>query len=71
MTTKIRPYFLENPEWYMERHDEDGYVHYELTDKAPPEAIESYEDYMSDDDYGLDNNLDEDFRLFEEMKSKQ
>ena len=36
--------FLENPEWYTE--DEFGY--YELTDKAPEEAVRDYELYMKD-----------------------
>lgn len=34
-----RPYFMENKEWYY--HDEEEFK-YKLTDKAPLEAIESY-----------------------------
>lgn len=37
----LKPYFLENPEWYTE--DEDG--EYRLTDKAPPKAVESFREF--------------------------
>ena len=37
----LKPYFLENPEWYTE--DENG--DYKLTDKAPPKAIESFREF--------------------------
>lgn len=37
-----KPYFLENPDWY--RFDEDECT-YELTEKAPPEAVESYNEF--------------------------
>ena len=32
-------FFKRNPEWYY--YDENDYPH--LTEKAPPEAVESYE----------------------------
>ncbi len=39
----VKPYFLKNEEWY-ERHPSGyGWI---LTDKATPEAVESYEKYM-------------------------
>lgn len=33
------PYFMKNVEWFVFNEDE---CRYELTDKAPKEAIESY-----------------------------
>lgn len=36
------PYFLKNPEWYY--HD-DKINRYFLTDKAPKEAVESYNEF--------------------------
>lgn len=36
------PYFMKNKEWYYY----DPYeLRYKLTDKAPAEAVESYEDF--------------------------
>ena len=40
-----RPYFLENPEWYVEKVGKNGMVKYELTDKAPKKAVESYKEF--------------------------
>ncbi len=40
--TMIMPYFLENEEWY--RFDEVNW-RYVLTDKAPQEAVDSYNEY--------------------------
>ena len=37
-----RPYFMTNKEWYY--YDESDEC-YKLTDKAPPEAVKSYEEY--------------------------
>lgn len=37
-----RPIFLANPEWYYYDESEGRY---KLTDKAPKEAVESYEKY--------------------------
>lgn len=39
------PYFLENKEWYY-RDEEEGI--YKLTDKAPPEAVRSYEEFYDE-----------------------
>ena len=36
------PYFLKNPEWYY--HDDET-NRYFLTDKAPKEAVESYNEF--------------------------
>jgi len=40
------PYFLTNPEWYTVDPDDDERG-YKLTDKAPEEAIESYNEFYS------------------------
>ena len=55
MEVAKQPYFLENPEWYEtvdifkdESFFEDGGRGYRLTDKAPQEAIDSYNEF-----YGL------------------
>nr|DAN27605.1 MAG TPA: hypothetical protein [Caudoviricetes sp.] len=45
------PYFLTNPKWY--KFDEDK-IKYVLTDKAPKEALESYEEL-----YNFENNTEE------------
>ena len=39
------PYFLENKEWYYH----DGMI-YRLTNKAPQEAIDSYNEWYNDGD---------------------
>ena len=39
-----RPYFMNNPEWYY--WDEKEWK-YKLTDKAPKEAIDSYNDFYN------------------------
>lgn len=39
------PYFFENKDWYY--YDEEDEV-YKLTDKAPKEAIESYNEFYSE-----------------------
>ena len=41
------PYFLTNPEWFTESRDESGEARYALTDKAPAEAVESFERFHS------------------------
>lgn len=40
-----RPYFLKNPEWYVEKYDKNGWLKYELTDKAPKKTVESYKEF--------------------------
>lgn len=42
-----KPYFMQNKEWYY--FDEEEFC-YKLTDKAPKEAIESYEEFYREDD---------------------
>lgn len=39
------PYFMENEEWYYFDYEKKRYM---LTDKAPKEAIESYEDFYKE-----------------------
>lgn len=41
------PYFLTNQEWYKEVPLDENDRGYVLTDKAPPEAIESYNEFYS------------------------
>ncbi len=43
---KPEPYFMKNPEWYY--HDAEK-MRYFLTDKAPREAIESYNEFYADE----------------------
>ena len=38
------PYFLSNKDWYY--YDEEEFC-YKLTDKAPKEAIESYNEFYN------------------------
>lgn len=40
-----RPYFLQNEDWYKFNEDE---CRYELTDKAPKAARESYEQFYKE-----------------------
>ncbi len=42
MTPEKKPYYLSNKEWYYYDPDERKY---KLTEKAPPEAIKSYEEF--------------------------
>lgn len=46
MVTFDEPYFMKNKEWY--RFNEDKF-RYELTDKAPEKAKQSYEEFYSED----------------------
>ena len=44
-----KPYFMKNPEWYTVEYwynSKTGKTKYKLTDKAPPEAVESYKEFM-------------------------
>jgi len=45
------PYFIMNDEWYY--YDEEEEI-YKLTDKAPKEAIESYNKFYSEEDTDID-----------------
>lgn len=38
------PYFMTNEEWYFRDYDDDERG-YKLTDKAPQEAVESYNEF--------------------------
>lgn len=42
------PYFLTNKEWYEEVSLEESDRGFILTDKAPPEAVKSYEEFYND-----------------------
>ena len=44
MPVQEKPYFLENEEWYTFNEEE---WKYELTDKAPQEVIDSYNDFYN------------------------
>ncbi len=51
---QLKPYFMNNPEWYY--HDKKDFC-YKLTDKAPPKAIKSYNEFYhkdNDPDYRID-----------------
>ena len=53
------PYFLTNKDWYyVDDNDDDR--GYKLTNKAPQEAIDSYNDFYSDT-VMLDENTESDF----------
>lgn len=43
--TMNEPYFMKNKEWYF--YDELDEC-YKLTDKAPPEAVKSYEEFYTE-----------------------
>lgn len=42
-----QPYFMENKDWYY--YDEQEEI-YKLTEKATPEAIQSYNDFYTEED---------------------
>ena len=53
MTIKEIPFFMTNPEWYIFNEDE---WRYELTDQAPPEAVDSYTEFYGElDKQFIDN----------------
>lgn len=55
-TTNEIPYFMQNEEWYEAAEDfffEDGRG-YHLTDKAPKEAVESYEAFYASEEVEID-----------------
>lgn len=45
---RAAPYFLTNEAWYSEETNSNGEIIYKLTNEAPKEAIESYNDYYSE-----------------------
>lgn len=42
MTQIAKPYFAQNKDWYV-YNEKKGII--ELTDKAPPKAVESYNEF--------------------------
>ena len=46
------PYFMKNQEWYY--FDEENFC-YKLTDKAPPDAVKSYNEFYADKTYTDEN----------------
>lgn len=53
MTQLNKAYFTTNKDWYV-YNEEKGIL--ELTDKAPPKAVKSYEEYykLLSDSYGIE-----------------
>lgn len=49
------PYFMENEDWYY--HDEKEWK-FKLTDKAPPKAVESYNEFYKEIDKIYEDNED-------------
>lgn len=42
-----QPYFMTNKEWFIEEYNEDHFfTTFTLTDKAPQEAIDSYNEFI-------------------------
>ena len=54
---KRKPYFMTNKEWYRYDDKEEKYV---LTDKAPQEAIESYNEFYKELDSQYIQDSEED-----------
>ena len=46
------PYFMKNKDWYY--FDEHDFL-YRLTEKAPPEAVQSYDEFYKDESYTDEN----------------
>ena len=61
MSVREEPYFMSNKEWYI--FNEEKWK-YELTDKAPQEAIDSYNDFYKKkiviDEEGNENEVNPD-----------
>lgn len=47
MSYSNRPFFMTNKEWYY-FDDDEGII--KLTDKAPPEAVASYNEFYKETD---------------------
>jgi len=45
---QTHPYFMENEEWYTYDYETNTYT---LTDKAPPEAHKSLEEWLNQEPY--------------------
>lgn len=41
-----KPYFMENEEWYYYDYEN---LKYKLTDKAPKEAVKSYQEFYKEE----------------------
>ena len=52
------PYFLKNKKWYSEYYYNKGHLRYNLADKAPKEAIESYAKYYKTLMYAEKHDID-------------
>lgn len=57
------PYFLTNPEWYVQADIlKDGFPEdgrgYHLTEKAPQEAIDSYNAFYSEHSLEIDDEVE-------------
>lgn len=50
-----QPYFMKNKEWYY-YDNSDSEKGIKLTDKAPPEAVKSYEDFYAESEPYEDEN---------------
>ena len=48
---KLTPFFITNDAWYTYDDENEMWV---LTDKAPLEAVKSYEEYYAEDDVRLE-----------------
>ncbi len=54
---KERPFFMKNKEWYyFDNNDQTRGI--KLTDKAPPKAIKSYEEFYKADIYIDENGVE-------------
>jgi hypothetical protein len=47
MIDEFMPYFMTNKEWYYYDEVEEMF---KLTDKAPPEAVKSYEEFYAEEE---------------------
>lgn len=56
MTQLNRAYFATNEEWYV-YNEKKGIL--ELTEKAPPKAVESYKEFYKNltDSYGIEEEM--------------
>jgi hypothetical protein len=63
------PKFLENKEWYTYDQETNTYT---LTDKAPPEAVESYKEFLALKSYNpFWGSTEEDFAEFVKYELSQ
>lgn len=64
MQVSKKPYFMTNEEWYI-LDDVTGEI--KLTEKAPPEAVESYKKYMKQ----IEEMEEEMYPLFDDEKNEE